>query len=249
MKSLNRIYLALAIIVALVISGQIVRWSLLFGTGLEIHLSLLIFFVPSLVLVFCSYLARSSKKRPDYLSAFLLSLIAFGIWGFFSVGVEAEGSLAQSLKDVRDPSRYEDVLTKKWGDLANLVDQFPRQIPASATNVHFFFHPGFLMDGSEIQLRCALPPDEIADQYNHFSKLASLFFGGDAPGTNGSVLKVPNVEFYTADPPSNEFPNDYVIMVLDPIVDQHASDSDHGSSHGVAISKQRNEIVYWTETW
>lgn len=68
---------------------------------------------------------------------------------------------------------------------------------------------------------------------------------------------MPTTNFFTSKAPQNDptrlsFPADYEIMVLDPIIPNSEKAENHAwldsDSHGVAISKQRNEIVYWAES-
>jgi hypothetical protein len=49
------------------------------------------------------------------------------------------------------------------------------------------------------------------------------------------------------------FPDDFEIMIFDPVLPESERAEghywNHGKSHGVAISTNRNEIVYWAEAW
>lgn len=126
---------------------------------------------------------------------------------------------------------------------AGLMDHFPPTIPRNATNVLFYD------DGRSVQVRYGLPPEEIEQLYLKFdAEKTGTVDGGDF---NQNAIK-PNglytTWFYTSGSSSTEFPQDYRIMVLDknPIAPEHGN---HGQSHGVAISKKRNEIVYWSEWW
>jgi hypothetical protein len=61
---------------------------------------------------------------------------------------------------------------------------------------------------------------------------------------------MPTTSFYTSGSKDHSFPNDYEIMAFDalPKEGEHRN-WNHGQSHGVAISTQLNEIVYWAESW
>ncbi len=70
---------------------------------------------------------------------------------------------------------------------------------------------------------------------------------------NASPDGMPTTEFYTGEVKHVEFPKDYELLVLDRLIPAKERANglywNHGKSHGVAISKQRNEIIYWAEFW
>ncbi len=147
---------------------------------------------------------------------------------------------------------YSKVLNQ-WN--SNIVHHFPKSIPKSATlkklscSIHHLSKGGIQ---GHLQLRLQLSTEEIKQFYAQFSgKKTKSFFGGD---TNSHVKQkegMPTTYFYTAD--LRPFFNDYEIMIFDKITpDTERTEGfrwNHGTSHGVAISKKRNEIVYWAEAW
>jgi hypothetical protein len=51
----------------------------------------------------------------------------------------------------------------------------------------------------------------------------------------------------------HSFPDDYEVMIFDSVLPESERPPgfywNHGRGHGVAISTNRSEIVYWAESW
>jgi hypothetical protein len=145
---------------------------------------------------------------------------------------------------------YESTL-QKW-DRTGVTEHFPREIPEGARDVHFYSHPAFMQGGAVIQLRYTTSAEEIAALHEVFSAIATAsHFGGDSNDHKG----IPTTAFYSNDPydgpEDHKFPDDYEVMVFgDRCIDEGGELRwNHGRTCGVAISKQRNTIVYWAEAW
>ncbi len=117
------------------------------------------------------------------------------------------------------------------------IDSFPAQIPSDATNVTSYYSPGGLQAGSTMQLRCTLPQKKIDDAVKKFSLSAKEMFSG--PFSN----PIFDPGFRDATNPTGvaDLPGDFQIYILD----SHQSSTDTGEAIGVAISRQRGEIIYW----
>jgi hypothetical protein len=139
-----------------------------------------------------------------------------------------------------------------------LLGHFPEHVPKDATEVRFYYAPGTLQAGTVYQIRMRLPLSRIEELHEMFSKKKTKSFWGGAliehmNGKNG----MPTTRFYTNrnkdDSESLVFPTDYEIMIFDRLLPESERPPgfywNHGESHGVAISKKRNEIVYWAEAW
>ncbi|GAJ14113.1 unnamed protein product, partial [marine sediment metagenome] len=79
------------------------------------------------------------------------------------------------------------------------------------------------------------------------------FIGGDTNAHMNMKEGMPTTFFYTGGSDNHEFPDDYEVMIFDNVLKEEDRPEghywNHGQSHGVAISKKRNEIVYWAESW
>jgi hypothetical protein len=152
-------------------------------------------------------------------------------------------------REVTNVQKYEQIV-QRWEE-TGMVDHFPSRVPAEARNVQFSFQPGFLQGGAHIQLRYESSPNTIATLESRFSRDAiASFEGGDRSSHRRLNPDISTTRFYTSGSSMRTFPSDYVIIVL--LAEPRGNPGhqwNHGRSCGVAISRQRNEIVYWAESW
>ena len=140
-----------------------------------------------------------------------------------------------SARPISDLQKYEKILNK-WKQLApDIVSHFPEPIPSSAQNIGFYFAPGFLQADSEIQLRFKIATGKINEYYEEFSKLKTKSYYGRTlvhylPHKKEGELIELGEDFETL-----QFDND----------PNHITE--HGKEHGVIISKEKNEIIFWAE--
>ena len=63
----------------------------------------------------------------------------------------------------------------------------------------------------------------------------------------------PTTYFRTSTKNTRTFTEDYEIMIFDQISKKSNRPKDnywnHAECHGVVISKEKNEIIYWAESW
>jgi len=155
-----------------------------------------------------------------------------------------------------DISSYEKIRTE-WSN-SGLADHFPSAIPKSATNTRLSYVPGFLQGGAHFQLRITLPPKDVEEIERKYAPLARhKYHGGDRMVHANEPNGVPTTFFYTnADSiskdsmPHDTFPEYFSIYVLKANPAGTTGISwNHGSTAGIAISRQTNEVVYWCESW
>lgn len=129
-----------------------------------------------------------------------------------------------------------------------LLAHFPRAIPADARNVQMYNDPGPMQAPTMLQLRYTTTPEQIAILTARYTPkaVAKMTGGDDDPFARKPSLfdkdKVTG-EQYTG---LGSFPSDFQILVLYRDPDEPA-DTHELTYSGVAISKKRNEIVYWME--
>lgn len=249
MKILNRIYLVLAVLLGIAGIVQCVRWSNFGSITIVAGHGYLLNFLPAITLVVAYVAGQKVYKKATHVIAIPLCLTALIAWGFITLGVEM---IISSTTEVTDRGQYEEILGDYWSFNEDLVAHFPIPIPAEARNVKFSFFPGFLQGGTHVQLRYSLPSDEIAELYARFyEKKTKSFFGGNMNGHMNMKEGMPTTFFYTSGSDDHEFPHDFEIMIFDEVLKEENRPEghywNHGQSHGIAISKTRNEIVYWAE--
>jgi hypothetical protein len=148
------------------------------------------------------------------------------------------------------PSKYSSLITD-WTP-TGLVTNFPNPLPTNASNVKLSAFPGFLQGGAWFQVRFTLPAAEVSKDFDDASKIAKDFYDGGDKFTSCNAKKngLPGTSFHTADNPKQwEFPADYRVFVF---ATQDAGGNppfQSGTCYGVVISKQRNEVIYYAESW
>jgi len=174
----------------------------------------------------------------------ILGIAIFLLLGF---GALAIYSVPHETHNVSDYTK----LLGRWDQ--KLVGHFPAVIPADASFKKFTHFPGFLQGSAYIQLRLRLPPEHIRQLHTRFSmQRTKSFFGGDFNQHGNEKEGMRTTFFRTSDTEDQSFPTDYEVMIFDPILPESERQSgywNHGRSHGVAISTDRNEIVYWAVAW
>jgi hypothetical protein len=137
---------------------------------------------------------------------------------------------------------------KMWAP-SGLVAHFPDPIPPAATKTRLSAFPGFLQGGAFFQIRLTLPTAEVARIYDAATKIAKDSYdgGGFFESTNSKKDGLPGTSFHTSDGQKQaDFPADYRVFVF---AASGGPSWNHGKSHGVVISKQRNEVIYYAEDW
>ena len=244
MKIRTRIYLVLAVVFAVIGFVQCVRWP---RPPFGVAIGYLFHFLPSAA--FGTSFALSWKKQRKLLHAILIPLCVLLVM-CWSIGTFAAEMFIRATTEVTSVKQYDKVLEDYWSPLPHLVSHFPRPIPPNAENVKFSFLPKFLQGGAHIQLRYSTSPEVIGELYARFAEeRTQSFFGGDANDHTNVEGGIPTTFFYTSDSGSWEFPDDFEIMVLEAKPSSSGNSWNHDKGCGVAISRKRNEIVYWAEYW
>jgi hypothetical protein len=144
------------------------------------------------------------------------------------------------------PEKYSSLITE-WTP-TGIVTHFPSPLPSTATNIKLSASPGFLQGGAWFQVRFTLPPADVSKVYDTAAKAAKDFYDGGSFYTSANSKEggLPGTSFHTSDTQQIDFPADYRIFVF---AASGGNTWNHGQSHGVVVSKQRNEVIYYAETW
>ncbi len=150
-----------------------------------------------------------------------------------------------------DIDEYEHVLSE-WKQ-TGLINHFPQKIPEHSNIVKFSSFPGFLQGGGWVQLRLELHSNEIEQAYAGAMKRSRQYHDGGGLYTMVNRQKdgLASSNFHTSGTNDREFPKDYRVFIFEakPYKTGSAFDWNHGKSMGIAVSKNRNEVVYWAENW
>lgn len=145
----------------------------------------------------------------------------------------------ETVQEITDSLKYEQLLEWENYPTGKGISHFPNHIPKEAKNVRLFYSD--LINGpNRIQVRYQLPQKEIAYLTNSFKK-KSIWIGHDGEESKAGLklTRFRNVH-------NNGYavlPQDYKVIVTTyrvfPKYLRFCS--------GVSISKDRNEIIYWSE--
>lgn len=98
-----------------------------------------------------------------------------------------------------------------------------------------------------------LAPSQVKKIYDEASNQAKQFHddGGETNLNTDRTNVFISANFRTSDSDVKAFPTDYQIFIFDAKPHNVSSDFDwnHGTNCGVAISKERSEVIYWAESW
>jgi len=207
-------------------------------------------FLPPVFFALVYLKVRKTSNR--LVHAMAASVVVIGVLATAFVNLALEVTLRWRV-EITDVRRYERILAEHWRS-DELVTHFPRPIPADTRNVRFAFFPGFMQAGQHVQLRYATSPETIRALYEKFSgRKTKSYVGGNCNNHMNMKEGMPTTFFYTSGTGDRRFPADYEIMIFDEVLkEEHRKPGfywNHGRSHGVAISLERNEIVYWAEAW
>jgi hypothetical protein len=147
-----------------------------------------------------------------------------------------------------NPKKYRSLLAE-WAARGPLVSHFPNPLPPAASNVKLSAFPGLFQGGAWLQVRLTLPPADVAKAFDSASKSAKDFYdgGGFFESTNAKKGGLPGTAFHTSGIQGADFPADYRIFVF--AAEDHGNQWNHGNSRGIVVSKKRNEIIYFAESW
>jgi hypothetical protein len=242
---LKRLYLVFAILFGIAGIVQCVRWCSASGT---ITIWYLINFLPTIAFLLAHAASQKYRRKVTHVVAIPLCLLAVLFLGAITLGAEI---FIIATTEVTDIKKYDEILDEYWKFNDELVSHFPRPIPSDAKDVRFSFLPGFLQGGAHVQLRYSVPASAISELYDRFSKTKTKSFTG---GTWSDYINMkggmPTPYYHTSGSDNHDFPKDFEIMVFDEVPKEGDIPTwNHGESHGVAISRENNVIVYWAESW
>ena len=213
----------------------------------------LLTFAPGAAFMFAFVLSGEELPKLAHLGLIILSAAVTIVCGGLSLSMQAFHEWTATITDIR---QYETIMAKcSHAKLYEpLFEHFPLSVPGDAAMSRFSYQPQFLQGGGHFQLRLKLSPVEIENLSAKFEAQATKFFlGGDSGKHMNEKEGMPTADFHTSDDGRRAFPDDYKIMIFDPLLPESERRPgfywNHGTSHGVAISKDRSEIVYWTEFW
>lgn len=206
-------------------------------------------FLPGIVLASTAFFANRIKR---WRVVFIIACVVFFLVAIVLIGLINCGlAFGLSVKPETNPADYQDALKYLGYPERPYLQHFPVPTPKNATDVSFHWTKHFLQGSMDFQLRFTLPPAEIESLLEQSMKRKAKNPEGREPT---SRVEPPWYGLWAGETePASEWPEDFQIIVFRYGHAGHYRDPTYptGQSYGygVAISQQRNEIVYWVEEY
>ncbi len=243
MKHQKKYYIIAAGLFLVTGMAQCLRYSYYHGFSMKFFIYLL----PATVPVIVMYLRNRYNSKIIRIVSILTSVIIIIFWIVLSIVSEF---ILISTKENTSIREYHSLLGQYRVSNSRLTDHFPGSVPMEAKDVHFSHLPAFLQGGSHIQLRYSLPQNMIRELYKEYSRVKiKSFSGGNFNDHIHQPGGMPTTFDYSDKKGDRRFSGDFEIMVFDDRSNSKSKTWNHGRSHGVAISLQKNIIIYWAESW
>lgn len=196
----------------------------------------LIFAIPFISFGVITYFTTKGRlnKAPSIVISLILTLVLgfVMIVSFFIIALDA------ATTETTDVTKYQRVLRITDYSNNSLTKYFPSKIPDDAKNITFIYHPAFMQGGEELGLKFETNHDSINNYIDDINNRA-IWTGNinDHPSNYGIYLHTFERFGYET------LPEDYTIYVI------VSDNSNHGELSFVAISKVRNEIIFYADNW
>lgn len=202
----------------------------------------LIFAVPFVCFGITTFLVVIGKLRNVIANVIILGLtLVLGLALYFIFIFMA---IQQAITVTTDIGKYERVLKMTGYPNNQLIKYFPAKIPESAKNIKFSYCPAFLQGGENFNLEFETDSDSIIKYINEFSENAKWTgkWSENKTEKNGIMDGTFGSDNYF------ELQEDFTIYLFDS-KSYRPNDWNHGYLSVVAISKQKNVIIFHSEQW
>lgn len=218
-------------------------YVVVFETIGQYYIKGLIFATPFIAFLIIAVLTARDKIKISVSSVItwvLIPVLAF-IMMSYSVFMIADAATS----GIEDVSKYERVINESGYPENKLISFFPAKIPKDATDVKFHYNIAFLQGGESFVLKYKTTSGDIQAYIDEFSSKAE-WFGTRQDGYEQDSIVGWNTDYLYDDEP--ELPEDFIVYLLYSRPYQE-NDWNHGEVCLVAISAERNEIIFNTEDW
>lgn len=184
-------------------------------------------------------------KKLTIVSSTVITSCLIVVLGFLSFCTFIFMAFQEATTVTNDIDRYERVLKLTGYPNNELIKNFPNKIPENAKSIEFSYCPAFLQGGENFDLKFEADSDSINNYSDEFLKKAKWIgkWSDNKTKNNGIISGTFDVLDYHGD-----LPEDFTMYLFDSKSYQ-PNDWNHGYLSVVAISKQRNEIIFHSEQW
>lgn len=195
--------------------------------------------IPCFALVAVAYLnarGKASKGASIILSA--IFIVVFVLGGFELLLYLAIDAATTTTTDV---SKYQRVLRISSLPQEFDCDTFPQTIPDDADDVHFRYHPAFMMGGEELALQFEMSDEHVNSYQKRFE--AEAAWTGNGPDAYSEDYGI----FMGTLSPFN-LPADTVVYAIS-ATPRKENDWNHGKRFLTAVSDSENMVLLFAERW
>jgi hypothetical protein len=151
-----------------------------------------------------------------------------------------------------DVTHYAETLKRLGYPSEAALSHFPAQIPANASNFHFYYVYNSAND-RQIELRYQIPPADLSGLVANFQLMAKASAPDIAHQKKIGGGRLPIHQFRNSTNSGfDNLPPDFQVYLLSAQYDFDyigRRAKIQGRTRGVAISEKRSEIIYWLEDW
>lgn len=177
------------------------------------------------------------KGKITKLTSSVISLLLTLILGYISISSFFMLAIDAATTETTDVAKYQRVLKITNYPNNRLTKYFPKKIPKEAKNITFKYRPAFIQSGEVIILKFEITSNVI-NQYMNDLKEVAIWVGNIKDSPNDILYSdiFRGFEYQT-------FPEDFIIYVI------AFDNTNHGEHSFVAISKVKNQIVFYANNW
>lgn len=206
------------------------------------YLEGLVFALPFVCFGIITFLTVIDKLKIG--TSYIITYILIIVLGFASVCTFGYIVLDAAVTQTTDIGKYERVLRLTGYPDNTLIKCFPDKIPSNAKNIVFNYNPAFLQGGENFDLKFETDSDSIKNYIDKFSKQAK--WTGKSSDSEAEKNSLFLSAFDTVG--YKNLPEDFTIYLIDS-KPYYPDDWNHGEVSAVAISEERNEIIFIAEDW
>ena len=203
------------------------------------YLTALCLSVPCFGLVAVACLNIRGKASADVSAVLSVLLIAMFFLGGFGLLIYLAMDAATTT--TTDVSKYQRVLRISSLPLEFGCDTFPQAIPDGADEVHFSYHPAFMMGGEELVLQFKMS-DESAEAYQKKFEAQATWTG------NGPNAYSEDYGIFMGTLSPFDLPADTVVYAIS-ATPSKVNDWNHGKRFLTAVSDSENSVLFYAERW
>jgi hypothetical protein len=182
----------------------------------------------------------TAKEKLKVSNASLITIVMILLFGITTVISYLVIAIDSSTIQTTNVGRYGRVLKLRDYPNNELIKYFPKRIPDGAENIVFRYNAAFFQGGENFSLRFKSDLDYINSYINDLSQKAKWI--GSANDIEAEKNGVFTGTFSTLG--YTDLPEDFTIYLID-----SRGNWNHGEISLVAISKQRNEIIFVASDW